>query len=201
MVICSFTKWRVPGDSELQESSTTAALSQKSQQYCLRLQVLSTDKMLEVGKATISGQSIDLMILCSSFCTAWCAKGGCSQPGPAQESLLCAPLPNHTLSDISLVVWSLSRQEYVFTSQKMANATNECPFSESQLFNIYQHVTGDHVSTSEIWVQRAETALFLILCRRNSIASCTNRHLLFSEKNTLHSYSALSFHLLICFLG
>lgn len=113
MVICSFTKWRVPGDSELQESSTTAALSQKSQQYCLRLQVLSTDKMLEVGKATISGQSIDLMILCSSVCTAWCAKGGCSQPGPAQESLLCAPLPNHTLSDISLVAWSHSIEEKI----------------------------------------------------------------------------------------
>lgn len=113
MVICSFTKWRVPGDSELQESSTTAALSQKSQQYCSRLQVLSTDKMLEVGKATISGQSIDLMILCSSFCTAWCAKAGWSQPGPAQESLLCAPLPNYTLSDISLLAWSLSRQEYL----------------------------------------------------------------------------------------
>lgn len=113
MVICSFTKWRVPGDSELQESLTTAALSQKSQQYCFRLQVLSTDKMLEVGKVTISGQSIDLMILCSSFRTAWCAKEGWSQPVPAQESLLCAPLPNYTLSYISLVAWSLSRQEYL----------------------------------------------------------------------------------------
>lgn len=49
--------WRL---FELQESSTIAALSHESQQYFfsvhLMLQVLSTDKTLEVGKVIISGQ-------------------------------------------------------------------------------------------------------------------------------------------------
>lgn len=110
--------------------------------------------MLEVGKVTISGQSIDLMILCSSFLGVVC-QGRLEPAGTSSgEPTVCTSsqlhLELHQLGSLKSV------KARVFTPQKMANATNECPFSESQLFNIYQHVTGDHVSISEIWVQREQ---------------------------------------------
>lgn len=101
----------------------------------LRLQVLSNDKTLEVGKVKIS--EMTWWFLAALSAQQWCAKGVWSQLVPAQESLLCTPLPNYTFSGISLVAWSLPWQEYL-------HATNECHFSffESQLLNIYQHIAG-----------------------------------------------------------
>lgn len=90
----------------------------------------------------------------------------------------------------------------VFTPQKMANATNECPFSESQLFNIYQHVTGDHVSISEIWVQREQKQPCSYFFVEETALHLAQIGIYCSLKRILCiSYSALSFHLLICFLG
>lgn len=111
--------------------------------------------MLEVGKATISGQSIDLMILCSSFCPAWCAKESWSQQIPAQESLLCATRPNYTLSDVSLRVWSLPWQEYLHHRKwQMLQISASFLRVSYWTFTSISLVTGDQVSISEIWVLR-----------------------------------------------
>lgn len=158
--------------------------------------------MLEVGKATISGQSIDLMILCSSFCLAWCAKEGWSQRVPAQESLLCATLPNYTLSDVSLGVWSLPWQEYLhYRKWQMLQISASFLRASYWTFTSISLVTGDQVSISEIWVLREwkqpcssfsveETALHVaqigIYCSLKRILCI--------------SYSALSFQFLTCFL-
>lgn len=111
--------------------------------------------MLEVGKATSSGQSIDLMILCSSFCPAWCAKESWSQQIPAQESLLCATRPNYTLSDVSLRVWSLPWQEYLHHRKwQMLQISASFLRASYWTFTSISLVTGDQVSISEIWVLR-----------------------------------------------
>lgn len=97
---------------ELQESSTTAALSHESQQYFfsvhLILQVLSTDKTLEVGKVIISGQ-LTWWFFAVPSAQQWCAMGGWSQLVEAQESLLRHLFPTTP---------SVTAPEGIFTIQK-----------------------------------------------------------------------------------
>lgn len=101
--------WRL---FELQESSTTAALSHASQQYFfsvhLILQVLSTDKTLEVGKVIISGQ-LTWWFFAVPSAQQWCAMGGWSQLVEAQESLLRHLFPTTP---------SVTGPEGLFTIQK-----------------------------------------------------------------------------------
>lgn len=188
MVIHSSTKWHAPDTlwipGVLDWSYPVTEVPTLLLQHTPQLQVLSTHQTLKVGKVTIGGQARVIPSVEQWMLWGWVS---------AQEGPLCAllfPTPPSARSAGYLKICH-GRTLHHGKWQKLQMSGFICLFfPESQLLNVYQLVTGDHVSVSELLVLRKN---LLILWRRNSTASCTNRYLLLCERNTYTSYSASSF--------
>lgn len=154
MVICSFTKWHVPGDSLNSHSQLQLLYRRSHNSPALRYRFFPLTKCLRWERQPSVGNQLTWR-----FSAVSSARRGVPRKAGVSRYQLrrayCVHLfPTTVWSDISLGVWSLPWQGLHHRKWQMLQISASFLRASYLTFTSISLVTGDHVSMSEIWVLR-----------------------------------------------